>query len=206
MVVAPQCGSVAARGELDWQAIEIKTIDSKWAYRPEFVPLVDIGTSHPTRIADDLFDQRKALYQRDNSLRWERLAAKMMFTFTTVVEGFSKLDEKALRPFESDALYDSHRFQIQRRRESDAREQYPAIDVESAEIVKVESDKWYDAVTARIFASVTVQPVNKSGAAIPGKPAFGRRYSEYWTFARRAGVTSDYSKRRCKLPKLRRRS
>ncbi|MDC1141549.1 TIM44-like domain-containing protein [Planctomycetota bacterium] len=196
----PQCGSVAARGDLDWQAIEIKTIDSEWAYRPEIVPVADIGSSHPTWIAEDLIDQRKDLEQRDSQIRWDRLAAKMMFTFKRIVEGFSALDEKALRPFESDALYDSHRFHIQRRREAEARELYSEVHVESAEIVKVENDRWYDAVTARIFASVKVQPVNKKGDVVDGKPSFDRRYSEYWTFARRAGVTSDYSKDEASCP------
>src|SRR5690606_8440594 len=59
------------------------------------------------------------------------------------------------------------------------------------ELVKVESDRHYDAITVRIFASCHDYTVRTaSGEIVGGSRSAARVFTEYWTFIRATGATS----------------
>ena len=55
--------------------------------------------------------------------------------------------------------------------------------------VKVVRDRWYDAITFRIWGTGRDSTVRQAtGAVVGGDPRHDRAYSEYWTLIRGAGV------------------
>ena len=58
-------------------------------------------------------------------------------------------------------------------------------------LVKLDLDKYYEAATVRLFASVKDYTTDETGKLYAGDQRKERRYSEYWTFVRRTGVDKD---------------
>ena len=68
------------------------------------------------------------------------------------------------------------------------------IEIQRLRVVKVATDAFYDAITVRFWASMKDYTVDSSGAAVCGSQATPRRFSEYWTFVRRRGVSESEKK------------
>jgi hypothetical protein len=58
------------------------------------------------------------------------------------------------------------------------------IQIQAVIPARLDLDKFYEAVTVRIFASCLDYTVNKAGKVIGGSNKKPRRFSEYWTFIR----------------------
>jgi ribosomal protein L37AE/L43A len=58
-------------------------------------------------------------------------------------------------------------------------------------VAKIETDRFYEAITLRIFASTKDYVTDKSGKLLAGNNKNPRIFSEYWTFIRRTGVEND---------------
>lgn len=94
----------------------------------------------------------------------------------------------AARPYETDHLFDTHRFWIERYRQSGLTNRIEALEIEKVIPCKIEQDAFYDAITVRIFASMIDYTMRDAdGAVVEGSKTTPRRFSEYWTFIRRSG-------------------
>ncbi|HEY8090615.1 MAG TPA: TIM44-like domain-containing protein, partial [Polyangiaceae bacterium] len=62
--------------------------------------------------------------------------------------------------------------------------------IEKLELVRVASDKWFDAITVRLYGAGLDYVVRDSdGKVMSGSTHRERKYTEYWTFIRGAGRT-----------------
>ena len=74
------------------------------------------------------------------------------------------------------------------------------MSIEQVELVKIETDKFYEAITVRIFAACNDYTEDANGKLIGGSKKMLRRYSEYWTMVRRTGIelhSMPYSLSQC---------
>ena len=93
-----------------------------------------------------------------------------------------------IRGFVSDGLFDYLQYWVDAYKRQGLRNQLTDMRVTSIELAKVVRDKWYDAVTLRVFATgkdFVVQ--SETGKVVRGSKTFERPYSEYWTLIRSAG-------------------
>lgn len=111
---------------------------------------------------------------------------RLMHMFHEIQAGWSALDESRLRPFETDTLFDAHRYWLQRYRDNGTRNVLADVRVSRMEVAKVEHDAYFDAITARIFASMKESTVDAQGNVVSGNPRKDRHFSEYWTLVRRS--------------------
>ena len=63
--------------------------------------------------------------------------------------------------------------------------------LDNIELVKVRSDKFYDAITCRLFASMIDYTQDENGKVMCGSTSRSTRFSEYWTFVRSRGASEN---------------
>ncbi|MBX3474861.1 MAG: TIM44-like domain-containing protein [Planctomycetes bacterium] len=181
----PSCGSLVGGGELSWQIVRTETEVRQRGGEPVVSGGVEIGTDLPTMYAPDLAAQRRELAVRDPAFTWPAFVQRVRHMFMEIQQGWTSLDESRLRPWETDTIFDAHRYWLQRYREEGTRNVLEDIRILQVDVAKVEHDVWYDAITVRIFASMMDYNLRPDGtvAGNKGKP---RKFSEYWTLVRRS--------------------
>jgi predicted lipid-binding transport protein (Tim44 family) len=111
--------------------------------------------------------------------------------FLKIYDAWSKNNVSSVRNLISDRLYDSFMFWIDAYQKEGLSNKLENIKITNIQIVKLDTDRFYESVTVRIFASANDYVMNKLGKVIGGSMKKPRSYSEYWTFIRRNGVEKD---------------
>ena len=197
----PSCGSVTARGQMQWQVKQIDTL----RYHSVLEPLVssggmEEGTGAPTVVAPDLQPALRELKMRDQAFTLEGLTTRARHMFMEIQQGWSEVDEKRLRPYETDTLFDAHRYWLTRFKEEGKRNVLEEVKIERMQLAKIEHDAFFDAATLRIYASMKDWYKDKTGKVIGGDPSRTRRFSEYWTLVRRVEAAGKASGDPSKCP------
>lgn len=148
---------------------------------------VEAGTDIPTHRAPDLAAQLRALQARHPELTLPAFEARAREIFLRVQDAWAAGDRASLRPLETDAVFQTHRYWLDRYEKEGAANHCVAVEVTGTELARVRLDAWYTSITLRIFATMTDWTVDRSGAVIGGSKTQPRRFSEYWTFVRAAG-------------------
>lgn len=195
----PSCGSVTGHGELDWQVIQITTRSRQKVGDPVGIDGgIEVGTNLSTVYAPDLNARKRDLAMRDPSFQWLTLKTRIEHMFHSIQQGWTALDESKLRPYETDTVFDSHRYWLERYKEEGKRNVLKDININSIDIAKIEHDAWYDSITVRIYATMIDYNTDAAGNKINGSLTKPRSFSEYWTLIRRsdskAKVTGDPAK------------
>ena len=105
-----------------------------------------------------------------------------------------------MRHLISDRLYEANSFWLNLYTEHNWFNRLDNLSIERIELVKIDTDKFYEALTVRIFAACNDYTEDANGKILGGSKRDLRRYSEYWTFVRRTGMerqTAQYSLKQC---------
>jgi hypothetical protein len=68
------------------------------------------------------------------------------------------------------------------------------LELTDVQLARVERDRYYDAVTARLYAHCKDYTVDRAGKVIGGDAKRPRVFSEYWTFIRAANAKPGAAK------------
>lgn len=197
----PSCGTVTARGQMQWQVKQVETL----RYQSVLEPLVtsggvEEGTGAPTVVAPDLQPALRQLKMRDGAFTLEALTNRARHMFMEIQAGWSEVNEARLRPYETDTLFDAHRYWLTRFKEEGKRNVLEDVKIERMQLAKIEHDAFFDAVTLRIYAGMKDWYKDKTGRVIGGNPKQTRRFSEYWTLVRRVEAAGKASGDPSKCP------
>ena len=103
---------------------------------------------------------------------------------------WAQRDLAKMRPFFTDALFDTQRYWVEAYRAQGLRNVTDRARIERLEVARVASDKWFDAVTVRLYgAGLDYTVRDGDGKVVTGSTHKERTYTEYWTFIRGAGRT-----------------
>jgi hypothetical protein len=149
------------------------------------------GTRRPTLVQPDLAARRRELEVRSPDFVWRDFEAFVKRTFAELQSAWSTLEWERARALETDALYQTHRFWIERYRRQGLRNVLGEPHVEAVELSRVDRDAFHDIVVVRVRARMLDTTVNSAGAVVGGNPAVPRRFTEYWTFVRRTGAVTS---------------
>lgn len=184
------CDTLLDDGRIQWQVIEARELA-----REPLPPIalqpgggVEEGTRAPTVQAGDLGVQLRTLQARDPDFDLTLFIGRATETFTKVQAAWSAGRAEDLRPFESDFLFQQHRFWLSRYAKEGLRNRVEAVQVQSVLPVKVEQDVHVTALTVRIFASCLDWTEDGTGRVLGGSKSERRVFSEYWTFLRARGA------------------
>lgn len=183
------CDEPVTRGALRWRAVRIfaRHVEPRQPLSSGELGGVETGTDLPTVFAPDFDAQRRAFLERYPDFSWSDFVDHATRCFLALQQAWSEREWGRARSFETDHLFQTHRFWIERYRESRLINHCEDVKVESAVPVKIEPDAYFEAVTLRIFASMLDYTMTEEGQLVAGSTRRARTFSEYWTFIRRAG-------------------
>lgn len=186
-----QCKYCSARvnvGQLDWgvTAINVLTREPRGPQLTTNKP--EAGTDLPTIFQRDIATQRKRFMDLNPDFNYSHFEARVRHIFRALQEAWSSLAWDQARPYETDRIFQMHRYWIEAYRQQNLRNVLKDVRVESIVIVKYGFEAFHDAITCRIFAQMLDYTEDRQGKVVSGSKAKPVRFSEYWTFIRRRGA------------------
>ncbi len=198
------CRQQVGFGRFDWMVASLNNL-SREPRGPLLTGKVEeTGTELPT-IADAAAPQRfQELQQRDPSLHWQGFTARIAHVFGELQVAWSGRDPLRIRPYVSDNLFQSMLYWIDLYLAERCRNVTENARILRIDLASVTSDKHYDAITVRLFATSVDYTISDEGKLLSGSKSRPRAYSEYWTWirgtARRGASRGDVSCPNCGAP------
>ena len=180
------CNEIVDNGRFDWivESISLASIDERL---PTLTTEVrERGTDLPTYRQDDV-DGRFASIGVDGA----SFAARVELIYHELARAWSTNELAAIRGFVSDSLYDYLEYWVDAYKRQGLRNAMVDMRITQRELAKVVRDRWYDAVTVRVWGTGKDFVVESAtGKVVRGSKYRERPYSEYWTLIRAAGRTT----------------
>jgi DNA-directed RNA polymerase subunit RPC12/RpoP len=183
------CGQVVSGGRFDWS---VESIDlTRLEERPPALTsnVKEAGTDFPTILHPQLNARWAELVREDPAVTMEGLNARLQLLYTELNAGWSRGDLAGARPYVSDGLFGYLQYWVTAYQQQGLRNVLEGMRIVEWKTVKIVRDRHYDALTVRLWGSGRDYTVRQpSGDVVSGDPKRDRRYSEYWTLIRGAGV------------------
>ncbi len=188
------CHSFIHAGEKQWQVSKIDIIDSQ-PFKTENPGgyVEEAGTGFPTVVQTGLNALQQTFLRKHDLGDWKPFylgfcdkVVKPYFLATYAA--WSQGDWRKARHLVSDRLYESNGFWMDEYARQGWRNSLENIVIENIEIARIDMDAFYEALTVRVFASCLDYTIDREGKLLGGSVKKPRRFSEYWTFMRTAGV------------------
>jgi predicted lipid-binding transport protein (Tim44 family) len=178
------CGTKITSGEFQWYVGAIKTL-SREARGPLLTGDVpEVGTDYQTVTQPNFPAVRAAFEQNNPSFSWADFQARARMIFNELQSAWSTLQWERARPFETDNIFQMHRYWIEAYKRQGLRNALDQCEITAMQPVKVKVDAFYNSITLRIFAQGYDYTVDQNGKVVAGSNRNLRRWSEYWTFVR----------------------
>ena len=188
------CNTTLQAGASQWSLNEIRVLNQSQFKTQELGGYVEeTGTDlltiyHPNLNAlkrhfaayHDITDMNAYLQQMQNEV--------VAPIFMRIYEAWSAKKWQNARHLLTDFLYESQNFWIEMYKKQSLTNRLDGIKISKITPVKIETDKYYESLTFRIYASCldyTIQ--DKTQKIIGGNNNSPRHFTEYWTFIRRTG-------------------
>ena len=179
------CDQVVDNGRFDWlvEQISLASIDE----RPPTLTneVQERGTDLPTYRQLNVHERFTDLERDDPEANQHTLGARLQLIYQVLNEAWSKNDLTPIRGFVSDGLFDYLYYWVDAYQRQGLRNELVDMRITRTELAKVVRDRWYDAVTFRIWGTGKDYVVQSSNV-VRGSKRRERAYSEYWTLIRSA--------------------
>jgi hypothetical protein len=178
------CRQDVGLGRFDWMIAGLSN-QAREARGPLLTSdVAETGTDLPT-IADSSAPARfQELQGRDPGLTWQSLTGRMAHVFGALQVAWSGRDPLQIRPYVSDNLFQTMLYWIDLYVASRCRNVTENARILRIDLANVTSDKHYDAITVRLFATSIDYTISDDGKLMSGSRSRPRTYSEYWTWIR----------------------
>lgn len=185
----PFCDKHVSSGEFAWSVKSIQVVN-----RTQRPPTVvgwsgeEVGTDLPTLFQNDFEVKKKQFQTGHPDFSWSAFETRAKHIFLTLQSAWSERHWDPVRPFETDSLFQTHRYWMSAYEQQGLFNRLEDVALERIIPVRIETDAYFDAITVRIFASMKDYTVDSAGKVVSGMQHQARRFSEYWTFLRRTGT------------------
>jgi predicted lipid-binding transport protein (Tim44 family) len=184
----PSCGAPRRGGLTQWEVGGIPYASR----RPLAPPELDVdegggierGTELPTVCDSRLPAAKRAFEGRHPDHAWPAFEERVRLAFLTLQDAWSTRQWERARPLETDALFQTHRFWMERYAAFSLVNRVKQSAVTRVALAKIDVDAFYEAITVRIFASALDWTEDATGKVVGGSASTPRVFSEYWTFLR----------------------
>ncbi len=188
----PTCGAGIGAGELSWQAHSLRVLSRS----PVEAPQVSFwqggeeqGATLPTVSDPGLSAAQRNLHVRHPDFDDAAFQKRVSLTFHGLQLAWSAGRWQDARPYVTDPLFQTLRFQVERYTKSGLRNQLDDVVLAKQVTTRIATDAWYESITVRLWASAKDSVIQvDTGEVVGGNPKVDRRFSEYWTFVRAAGT------------------
>lgn len=178
------CGSKIESGEFQWYVRSISTLqrEPKGPLLTSDVP--EVGTLNATVMQPNFPAVRAAFEQNNPSFDWADFQARARMIFGELQSAWSTLQWERARPFETDNIFQMHRYWIDAYQRQGLRNALDQCQITAMQPAKIKVDAFYNSITLRVFAQGYDYTVDQSGRIVSGSNRNLRKWSEYWTFVR----------------------
>jgi hypothetical protein len=186
--VCASCGQTVDNGRFDWTVADIR-LDSADERGPTLTnDVAERGTDLQTMRSGDVDGLWRSLRTDDPALTETNLVARLHLIYDRLNKAWSENELEPVRGLVSDGLFDYLTYWTDAYKAQKLRNQLDDMAVTQTAVAKIVRDKWYDAVTIRLWARGLDYVVNtETGKQVKGSKSFRREYSEYWTLVRAHG-------------------
>jgi hypothetical protein len=199
------CDQLVDNGRFDWvvEQITLRSIDERPPTMTTEIP--ERGTDLPTYKHREADTRLAGIQAADPEVSAASLNARLTLIYGELVTAWANNDLEPVRGLVSDGLYDYLDYWIQAYRTQGLRNQLVDMRITRTELAKVVRDRWYDAITIRLWATGRDFVIDEnSRRVVRGSRSRERPYSEYWTLIRSSGrrgpVKHDRSCGNCGAP------
>ncbi len=111
--------------------------------------------------------------------------------FIKIYDAWTAKNLGNIRHLLTDRLFYSYMFWIEMYNNAGLTNKLDKISINDVKLTKIDTDKFYESITVRIFADCKDYVINEDGLVYGGSAKKSRKFSEYWTFIRRTGIEKD---------------
>jgi predicted lipid-binding transport protein (Tim44 family) len=186
--VCASCGQAVDNGRFDWvvERTALRSSDERPPTLTTEVP--ERGTDLPTYREPDIDAAWAQLTADDPAVTDEALEARLGMIYSQLNLAWSTNDLRPARGLVSDGLYDYLSYWVDAYRTQGLRNALTDMRITRTAIARLVRDRYYDAITLRIWATGKDYVVrSQTGAVVRGSRQRERPYSEYWTLIRASG-------------------
>jgi predicted lipid-binding transport protein (Tim44 family) len=178
------CGTRITNGAFQWYVVGILTREKSERPPDLAMSAPERGTNLPT-VRQRNLEQVQAAFQSEHpEFVWSEFEQRVRMIATELQAAWTSRDWERARPFETDAIFQTHRYWIDEYRRQRMRNVVDDYRIGRIEAVKVISDAFYDAITVRIWGSGFDHTDDESGNVVAGSKTDRREWTEYWTLIR----------------------
>lgn len=188
----PYCSKVVNKGDFHWQLYNV-TVITRGPKPPIKLSLggEEAGSERPTVFQSNFERERRSFQLRYPEFSWQDFEGRVRHTFMALQDGWMKKQWELARPLETDYLFSTHQYWIERYKREGLTNMLEDIEISAVIPVKIEQDAYYECVTVRIRAKMRDYTIDGNGKVVGGNKKVPRSFSEYWTFIRKAGFGHD---------------
>jgi ribosomal protein L37AE/L43A len=188
------CGVKIQGGAFQWYVRSVTLVS-----REERGPLLtsdvpEEGTSRPTVLQECFADARAAFEAAHPQFVWEAFEARVRQIATDLQTAWSSRNWEAVRPLETESLFQMHRYWIDAYLKQKLHNVVDAFAVTRVEPVKIATDAFYESITVRLWAQGCDHTDDESGRVVSGSKSDLRQWSEYWTLIRTRSAAAGGAK------------
>lgn len=189
------CQTSLAPGAADWTARSTRVLVEENKGPLLTSNVVEVGTDAPTCKDSSVEADAEALL---GGVEKARLLTRAREIFVNLQAQWSANKLDGLRPFETDALFQSHRFWVEEYQRQHLRNVVDQLHVSRVELCRVEEDGAHVAAVCRIHASCRDYTVDeRTQKRVSGNLAAKRAFTEYWTFVKHKEAKGTPSMANC---------
>jgi len=188
--VCRYCHETLTPGQFDWAVANINA--TKKRQSPDLGgDAPELGTHLPTVVAPGAKERYRTLTLRDKDFSWPLFQARVAVIFAAFHDAWTSRDLLKARPYLSDSLFQMQQYWIECYRQQALINRTDGARILETAIADATSDKHFDAITVRVFATGLDYTETEDGKLVGGSRKRERKYSEYWTLVRGSTVTGD---------------
>lgn len=183
------CNQVVNTGRFAWLVTERRVLSRETRPPALTSDVQEVGTNAPSIVDPEQDHAWRELTTRDPALNEQDLLARVNMIFDKLNHAYSALDLTPARGLLSDGMFDYLRYWTDAYRAQGLRNVLQHTRLVRTQRVKVLSDRYFDAITLRIWGSgIDFTIDERTQHTVSGSTQRPRDYSEYWTFIRAAGT------------------
>ena len=197
------CGQAIEAGKLDWALIEMVLDSSKSVGTTLTGTVPEVGNDYPTVRAENALALAGAITANDPGVTWPAFEARVAMIYERLNSGWNGGDLTPVRGLLTRSLMDYMRYWLDEYRRQGLHNRIDDARILRFELAKVERDRWYDAITTRVFATGHDYTL-RDQTVVGGSRTIERPYTEYWTLlrssARRGPIVAEPKCPSCGAP------
>lgn len=187
------CGTLITDGSFHWFLQSVECVSNEERSPHLGGPAgPEAGLSTPTVYQPWVRRKLEEFARQHPDFTWTSFEERVRLVANELQTAWTARDWTRARPFETDALFQTHRYWIDEYLRQGLRNVVDHFSISGVDAVRVTSDAFYDAITVRMYASGADYTIDEQGELAGGSKDVIRQWSEYWTFIRgRSGAAAD---------------